>query len=73
MHLLTTVQFAARAGVHEATVRQACQRGILVGVKVGNRWGIPESELESEKWLNRRGPGRPKPVGGTDNGDLVYR
>jgi excisionase family DNA binding protein len=57
--LLTTTQAAAIAGVKQATISKAIQRGQLSAGHFGQARTIERSELE--RWLRERRPvGRPR-------------
>ena len=58
MNLFSVPQAAERLGVTESLVRRWCRAGKL-GVKVGGRWIVTESELEQFAAVPRH-PGRPR-------------
>lgn len=56
--VLTVGQFAERADLKKATVRDLLRAGFLAGFRQGKRtWGILLAELE--KWLSSRGNQKP--------------
>lgn len=50
---LTTLQFAARAGLSPSWIRLLCRRGSLDCLRAGRDWIIPETELCSARFLER--------------------
>lgn len=46
MEILTTVQAARIAGVHDDTVRRWCESGQVYSKKIGNAWAIPRIVLD---------------------------
>ena len=48
-HLLTVEEVAKRLDLHEETIRRYLQRGLLKGIKFGNRggWRIKEGDLQA--------------------------
>lgn len=55
---LTTAEFAALVNTSTETIKKYCQNHIIAGVKVGNSWIIPKSEVA--RFKNERRPrGRP--------------
>ena len=55
--LLTIDEAAARLRASKRTIREWLRVGTLAGVKVGERWRIPESVLAT---FIRKPPGRPR-------------
>jgi excisionase family DNA binding protein len=56
---LTTAEFARATGIGRHMVAKLCASGVIRSVLVGARYAIPESELASDRFHQRRRPGRP--------------
>ena len=59
MRYLTTTEAAAVLNVDPSRVRLLCKLGRIETIKIGNTYGIAESELERFAALERP-PGRPR-------------
>lgn len=56
--ILTTAQFAELVGASTDTIKKYCQRKAIAGIKAGNSWLIPKSEVA--RFTEARRPrGRP--------------
>lgn len=55
---LTTAEFALKVGAATETIKKYCQRKVIAGVKAGNSWMIPKTEVAKFE-QSRRPRGRP--------------
>jgi hypothetical protein len=56
---LTTAEFARAVGMRRHMIAKLCASGVIRSVLVGARYAIPETELASDRFHQRRRPGRP--------------
>lgn len=59
MKLLSTGEFAAKVGLSARQIERLIHSGAITAFKVSKWWCIPEDQLQSPEFKNRRIPGRP--------------
>ena len=52
--MLTIKEFAARSGCKPHNVLHGIKEGRIRATRFGDQWAIPDEELDSTLWINRR-------------------
>lgn len=67
LDVLTVAEAAKELGLSERGVQDRLRRGVMHGVRIGERvWVVPRSEVEEWKKRGKVRPGRPRRATGLD-------